>query len=70
MKAILVITEALENRTTNKKSILDVVLFVFNNPSLHKSIIENEGNYTDLIHDVRGLMSEDKFFVPRVLRKI
>jgi hypothetical protein len=70
MKAILVITEALENRTTNKKSILDVVLFVFNNPSLHKSIIENEGNYTDLIHDVRGLMSEDKFFVPRVLKKI
>ena len=70
MKAITVITKALENRTTNQKSILDIVLFVFNNPSLHKSIIENEGNYTDLIHDVRGLMSEDKFFVPRVLKKI
>jgi hypothetical protein len=70
MKAITVITKALENRTTNQKSILDVVLFVFNNPSLHKSIIENEDNYTDLIHDVRGLMTEDEFFVPRVLKKI
>jgi hypothetical protein len=70
MKAITIITKALENRTTNQKSILDVVLFVFNNPSLHKSIIENEDNYTDLIHDVRGLMTEDEFFVPRVLKKI
>ncbi len=70
MEAITIITKALENRTTNQKSILDVVLFVFNNPSLHKSIIENEDNYTDLIHDVRGLMTEDEFFVPRVLKKI
>jgi len=67
MKAIEIITKALENRSTNKGINYDIIIFVLDNPELHKSIIENKDNYTDLIHDIRGLMSKDVFFVPRVL---
>ena len=73
MKAIEIITKALENRSTNKGINYDIIIFVLDNPELHKSIIENKDNYTDLIHDIRGLMSNllkvssDVFFVPRVL---
>jgi hypothetical protein len=67
MNAIDITINALKNRTTNKNSMFDVVLFVMDNKSLHKSIIKNKDNYTDLVHDLRGLMNNDKFFVPRVL---
>ena len=67
MKAIEIITKALENRSTNKGINYDIIIFVLDNPELHKSIIENKDNYTDLIHDIRGLMSKDVFFAPRVL---
>lgn len=67
MNAINITINALKNRTTNKNAMLDVVLFVMDNKSLHKSIIKNKDNYTDLVHDLRGLMNNDEFFVPRVL---
>jgi hypothetical protein len=67
MNAIDITIDALKNRTTNKNAMFDVVLFVMDNKSLHKSIIKNKDNYTDLVHDLRGLMNNDKFFVPRVL---
>ncbi len=67
MNAIDITINALKNRTTNKNAMFDVVLFVMDNKNLHKSIIKNKDNYTDLVHDLRGLMNNDKFFVPRVL---
>ena len=67
MNAIDITINALKNRTTNKNAMFDVVLFVLDNKSLHKLIIKNKDNHTDLIHDLRGLMNNDKFFVPRVL---
>lgn len=68
MKAIQIITKALEKRSTNKGINYDIIIFVLDNPEIHKCIIENKDNYTDLIHDIRGLMSKDDFFVPRVLK--
>ena len=67
MQAIDIIVNASSKLTNNKNAVLNLVLFVLDNPHLHKSIIENETNFVDLIHDVRGLMQNDKFFAPRVL---
>ncbi len=67
MKAVNIIVNASNKLTNNKNAVLNLVLFVLDNPHLHKSIIENETNFVDLVHDVRGLMQDDQFFVPRVL---
>jgi hypothetical protein len=67
MKAVDIIVNASNKLTNNKNAVLNLVLFVLDNPHLHKSIIENETNFVDLVHDVRGLMQDDQFFVPRVL---
>ena len=67
MQAIDIIVNASSKLTNNKNAVLNLVLFVVQNPHLHKSIIENETNFVDIIHDVRGLMQNDEFFVPRVL---
>ena len=67
MQAVNIIVNASNKLTNNKNAVLNLVLFVLNNPHLHKSIIENETNFVDLVHDVRGLMQDDQFFVPRVL---
>jgi len=67
MKAVDIIVNASNKLTNNKNAVLNLVLFVLDNPQLHKSIIENETNFVDLIHDVRGLMQNDQFFVPRIL---
>ena len=48
---------------------LEIVQFVMDNPSYHKSIIENEGSTFDILHDIFGLMRDDEHFVPRVLTK-
>jgi hypothetical protein len=67
MKAVNIIVEASKKLTNNKNAVLNLAMFVIKNPHLHKSIIENETNFVDLVHDVRGLMQDDQFFVPRVL---
>ena len=67
MKAVDIIVNASSKLTNNKNAVLNLVLFVLDNPQLHKSIIENETNFVDLVHDVRGLMQDDQFFVPRIL---
>ena len=67
MQAVDIIVNASSKLTNNKNAVLNLVLFVLDNPQLHKSIIENENNFVDIIHDVRGLMQNDKFFAPRVL---
>jgi hypothetical protein len=67
MQAVNIIVNASNKLTNNKNAVLNLVLFVLDNPHLHKSIIENETNFVDLVHDVRGLMQDDQFFVPRVL---
>jgi hypothetical protein len=67
MKAVDIIVNASSKLTNNKNAVLNLVLFVLDNPQFHKSIIENETNFVDLIHDVRGLMQDDQFFVPRIL---
>ena len=48
---------------------LEIIEFVMDNPSYHKSIIENEGSTFDILHDIFGLMRDDEHFVPRVLTK-
>ena len=48
---------------------LEIIQFVMDNPSYHQSIIENEGSTFDILHDIFGLMRDDKFFLPRVLTK-
>ena len=48
---------------------LDIIKFVMDNPSYHKSIIENKGSTFDILHDIFGLMRDDEHFVPRVLTK-
>ena len=48
---------------------LEIIEFVMDNPSYHKSIIENEGSTFDILHDIFGLMRDDKFFLPRALTK-
>lgn len=48
---------------------LEIIQFVMDNPSYHKSIIENEDSTFDILHDIFGLMRDDKFFLPRVLTK-
>ncbi len=67
MQAVNIIVNASNKLTNNKNAVLNLVLFVLDNPHLHKSIIENETNFVDLVHDARGLMQDDQFFVPRVL---
>ena len=67
MEAVNTIVNAGHKLTNNKNAVLNLAMFVINNPQLHKSIIENRENFVDIIHDVRGLMQKDEFFVPRVL---
>ena len=69
MKAVTIVLNALKKVTENKNAMYDVILFVLDNKNIHQSIIDNEGNFTDIIHDVRGLMMDDEHFVPRVLTK-
>jgi len=67
MKATDIIVRELNELTNNQNEILNIVLFVLDNPHLHKSIIKNENNFLDIIHDIKGLMKNDEFFCPRVL---
>ena len=67
MEAANTIVNAGHKLTNNRNAVLNLAMFVINNPQLHKSIIENKENFVDIVHDVRGLMQKDKFFVPRVL---
>ena len=67
MEAANTIVNAAHKLTNNRNAVLNLAMFVINNPQLHKSIIENKENFVDIVHDVRGLMQKDKFFVPRVL---
>ncbi len=67
MEAANTIVNAGHKLTNNRNAVLNLAMFVINNPQLHKSIIENKENFVDIVHDVRGLMQKDEFFVPRVL---
>ena len=67
MKVVDIVVRAANKLTNNKNAVLNIVLFVLENPHLHKSIIENQNNFVDIIHDIRGLIKKDEFFVPRVL---
>ena len=67
MEAANTIVNAAHKLTNNRNAVLNLAMFVINNPQLHKSVIENKENFVDIVHDVRGLMQKDKFFVPRVL---
>ena len=67
MEAANTIVKAGHKLTNNRNAVLNLAMFVINNPQLHKSIIENKENFVDIVHDVRGLMQKDEFFVPRVL---
>ncbi len=67
MKAVNIIVNASNKLTNNKNAVLNLAMFVMNNPQLHKSIIDNKDNFVDIIHDVRGLMQKDEFFAPRIL---
>lgn len=67
MEAANTIVNAAHKLTNNRNAVLNLAMFVINNPQLHKSIIENKENFVDIVHDVRGLMQKDEFFVPRVL---
>ena len=67
MKVVDIVVRASNKLTNNKNAVLNIVLFVLENPHLHKSIIENQNNFVDIIHDIRGLIKNDEFFVPRVL---
>ena len=65
--AVNVIVTATKKLTNNTSAVLDIAMFVMDNPQMHKSIIDNGDNFVDIVHDVRGLMQKDEFFVPRVL---
>lgn len=67
MEAVNTIVNAGHKLTNNKNAVLDLAIFVMDTPQIHKSIIDNKDNFVDIIHDVRGLMQKDEFFVPRVL---
>ena len=68
MKAVDIVIEGIVELGANHE--LDIIKFVMENPSYHKSIIENKGSTFDILHDIFGLMRGDEFFVPRVLTKI
>jgi len=68
MKAVDIVIEGIVELGANHE--LDIIKFVMDNPSYHKSIIETKGSTFDILHDIFGLMRDDEFFVPRVLTKI
>jgi len=46
----------------------DILFMIMDSEELQKDIIKHQKLRTNLCHDLTGLMSNDKYFVPRILK--
>jgi hypothetical protein len=48
--------------------LLDVAMVLLDNPGFAQAVIDNQHSVTagDLMHDIRGLMTKDEFFVTKI----
>ena len=70
MEVIDIVLKGAIKLGVNKKGQSELIKFVLDNPKYHYSIVTNQKNLTHVMHDISGLMRDDRhyeFFVPRVL---
>ncbi len=64
--AMKIVSELFKNKNYYRR---DLCFFVMDSILLQEDIIKYQESKEDLIHDLIGLLSEDEFFVPRILKE-